>query len=132
MALITAADIPYINFQDLSADPSGDPSAGFAFIFVKNGNVFVEIDDGTVTQLGGSSVGALNDLTDVVIGGVSTGNVLAYNGSNWVNLAAGTDGQVLTVDSGQAEGVSWQTSSTATDEDARVLLYLGVGGTGAS
>jgi hypothetical protein len=34
-----------------------------------------------------STQSVLNGLTDVTIGEVSTGNVLRYNGSQWVNYA---------------------------------------------
>lgn len=35
------------------------------------------------------------------------GDVLAHNGSAWVKLGAGTNGYVLTADSGQATGLAW-------------------------
>ncbi len=70
------------------------------------------VDDGTSGQVlstdgsgnlswaedGGAS--QLNDLSDVSISSPSEGDVMYYNGSNWIKLAAGSDGQVLTLSGG--------------------------------
>lgn len=40
---------------------------------------------GAASAGGGSAVGVLNDLTDVVITSVATDQLLVYNGTNWVN-----------------------------------------------
>lgn len=39
--------------------------------------------------------------------GATKGDVLVYDGADWVVLPAGTDGYVLTADSGEAEGIAW-------------------------
>jgi hypothetical protein len=39
----------------------------------------------TFTTVGGSTVGTLDDLSDVTLSGLTTGQVLKYNGSTWVN-----------------------------------------------
>lgn len=49
----------------------------------------------TVIQGDPSSVGALNDLTDVVITNPTTDQVLKYNGSNWVNGTVAGGGDML-------------------------------------
>lgn len=59
-------------------------------------NVTVNYNDTTgvttIAASGGSSVGALDDLTDVAISSPSTGQVIKYNGSAWVNDSDATGG----------------------------------------
>lgn len=50
--------------------------------------------DATITNAGVISV------SDLTISGETSQDLLYYNGSNWVRLAKGTDGQVLKTDSG--------------------------------
>ena len=53
----------------------------------------------------------LNDLDDVVITGVDQGDILYYNGTNWVNLGAGSSGTVLT-SNGVSSNPSWNSLLT--------------------
>jgi len=65
-----------------------------------------------------STVAALNDLTDVVISSVSSGQVLKYNGTNWVNdsdLVGSGDGET---DHGALTGLS-------DDDHSQYLLATG-------
>jgi len=57
---------------------------------------------------------ALNDVTDVTISGVAQGDVLYRNATGWVNLGAGTNGQVMT-SGGAAANVSWTTPAGGSD-----------------
>ena len=63
----------------------------------------------------GGSVSSLGELSDVILAGgsgsplVLTGDILYNDGTNWVNLARGTAGQVLTM--GSPLIPSWQASS---------------------
>jgi hypothetical protein len=41
--------------------------------------------------------------------GTTKGDALIFNGTAWVRVAVGTDGQVLTADSAQSAGVHWTT-----------------------
>lgn len=43
----------------------------------------------------------------IAMGSDAKGDVLAYNGTDYVRRAVGTNGQVLTADSAQADGVKW-------------------------
>jgi len=62
---------------------------------------------GDATWKAASTVAAVNDLTDVTITGAAKGDILVYNGSAWVDLTVGSDGQVLKAASGQATGLEW-------------------------
>lgn len=68
------------------------------------GNSEVDIDLGTV---------ALTDLSNCSTSSLATGDLLVFNGTNFVNVAVGTDGQSLVADSGEAAGVAWSSSSGA-------------------
>lgn len=59
---------------------------------------------------------SLDDLTDVDTTGVATGDALVFDGSDWVPAAVaippgGTDGQVLTKQSGTDYDADWETPS---------------------
>jgi hypothetical protein len=62
-----------------------------------------------IETLGG---GTLDGLSDVVITGGAQGDVLYHNGTNWVNLGAGTSGQFLKTQGAAANPV-WATVSGA-------------------
>lgn len=52
----------------------------------------------------------LDNLSDTVITTAAKGDVLVYNGTSWINVGSGTDGQVLTANSTAPEGVEWATN----------------------
>ena len=59
-------------------------------------------DTATITITGGGGTGGgasiLDDLTDVVLSGVTTGQVLKFNGTNWVNAADNTGTTITSLD----------------------------------
>ena len=57
-------------------------------------------------EYGGGITNTLNDVGDVTITSASTGDLLKWNGSAWVNIAKGTAGQALKVNSG-ATDLEW-------------------------
>ena len=65
-----------------------------------------------------SEVAGLKDLTDVgdVATGAAKGDILVYNGTNYVKLAVGTNDQQLTADSVQTSGVKWAAAGGAGSE----------------
>jgi hypothetical protein len=70
---------------------------------------------------------ALNNVGDVVITSVATGQVLQYNGTNWVNAdidalpdQSGNSGKYLTTDGTTA---SWE--SVATDPNPQIFMMMG-------
>jgi hypothetical protein len=58
-------------------------------------------------------VTTLADLTDTLITAPAAGHVLVYDGTDWIDLGVGSDGQVLTADSALPEGVKWSTPLSA-------------------
>ena len=68
--------------------------------FIEGTNITLTIADDsandevdiTITAAGGGGGGNLDSLTDVVITTPSTGQVLKYNGTNWINDADATSG----------------------------------------
>jgi len=65
----------------------------------------------TIKQIAGSETFA--GLDDVNVSGIAQGAVLYYNGSEFVNLNAGTSGQVLTTNGGSANP-TWTNKTSAT------------------
>lgn len=67
--------------------PAASPAAGDSTLIVKNG-ILKAVDVGDLP----SGASALNDLTDVTLTSPSSGQVLKYNGANWVNDTDATGG----------------------------------------
>ena len=64
----------------------GTANAGKAFICTSNsGSDVVGTDSLSFSELGGASSSAINDLTDVVITSVASGELIKYDGANWIN-----------------------------------------------
>lgn len=112
---ILRADLENIEGQISSVIPSADPptdvDSGTVWFNTNNGKIYILYNDGNSSQWvqptsvvygsgegSGSGVSTLNGLNDVVIASPSSGQVLKYNGTAWVN---GTDN----VGSGEGGGV---------------------------
>jgi hypothetical protein len=97
------------------------------------------IDDASAsvarTTLGliiGTDVQAYNaGLADIAGLSPTKGNVLVGDGSNWVALTVGTDGQVLTADSGETEGLVWAGGAVGAPADAEYLVATASAGLSA-
>lgn len=128
MAKISEANIDFINLQDRSTDSDATPSAGFAHLYVKNDGLFIRLDDDSITQIGSSSVSTLDDLSDVDLSSPvpALGTILVYDGANFIPLSVGSNGQLLSADSGEATGLLWTNAVSATDDDARLLALIGL------
>lgn len=72
-----------------------------------------------------TSAAALSELTDVNLTGVAQGDILYRNGTQWVNLAAGSSGQVLTT-SGPGANPSWTSLPTSVTAGANLGAGEGV------
>ena len=69
--------------------------------------------------------GALDDLSDVVITSGAQGDILYHNGTNWVNLAAGTNGHFLKTQ-GAAANPTWAAATAgAAGTDTQVQFNDG-------
>ena len=68
--------------------------------------------DPTTHRLLVSMSSALDDLSDVVITSAAQGDILYYNGTNWVNLPAGTSGYFLKTQ-GSGANPTWAVVSAA-------------------
>lgn len=74
--------------------------------------VVLYADPTTHRLLVSATVGALDDLSDVVITSGAQGDILYFNGTNWVNLAAGTSGYFLKTQ-GAGANPTWDAAAAA-------------------
>lgn len=82
-------------------------------------------DPTTHRLLVSATAGSLNDLSDVVITSAAQGDILYYNGTNWVNLAAGASGKFLKTQGAGANPL-WDTPSAgAAGSDTQVQFNDG-------
>ncbi len=104
-------------------------------ILYYNGSAWVNLVAGTsgkvlVTQgaganpIWGASVGTIGDLSDVTMTSEAIGDIIYYNGTAWVNLAAGTAGQFLQTQ-GNASDPIWGDASGGTSSESWVRLEDG-------
>jgi len=71
----------------------GDLDYGELALNYADGKLFYKTASNTISSFNvgaGGGASALDDLTDVVITSLSSGQVLQYNGTSWVNASAGT------------------------------------------
>ncbi|MCJ2530808.1 MAG: hypothetical protein LN413_00605 [Candidatus Thermoplasmatota archaeon] len=94
-------------------------------------NIFYVNDDGatawTLVGPGGGAAHTLDSATHTDVAAITegVGDILVWNGTNWVDLNVGTDGLQLTADSGQTEGVAWAAAGGA---DPTPHPFLNMGG----
>jgi hypothetical protein len=69
------------------------------------------------------NISGINDLTDVTITSLHSGDMLYYSGAAWVNLATGTADQVLII--GSTGYPEWGTLSTVAGSDTQVQFNSG-------
>jgi hypothetical protein len=82
-------------------------------------------DPTTHRLLVSATAGSLDDLSDVVITSGAQGDILYNNGTNWVNLAAGTNGKFLKTQGAGANPI-WDTvSAGAAGSDTHVQFNDG-------
>lgn len=71
---------------------TGDLAYGELALNYADGKLFYKKSDNTIQELtGGGGATNLDGLTDVVITTPTTDQVLAYNGTNWINTSAPDD-----------------------------------------
>jgi len=99
----------------------GDLEYGELALNYADGKLFYKTANNTISSFnvgGGGGASALDDLTDVVITSANTGQVLQYNGTNWVNASAagGIFGGTFVNDSFTGTGSQTQFTLTATPQ----------------
>ena len=100
---------------------------------LKDRKLFTADGDGVVFELGGAVTSvngqagdvtlALNDLTDVEVGGVTNNQVLAYSGGNWVPVSAAS--LSVDVDLGYTAAADKGTITNSAGDDAEIPLGNG-------
>lgn len=91
--------IAQLDLQRVSALP-GTLTANTLY-FVKadgatSGSIYLTNNDGTISATNMTTLsGGLDDLSDVIITSAAQGDIVYYNGTNWVNLGPGTSGYFL-------------------------------------
>lgn len=104
----TTAEITSIRLAEQGSTPS-TPASGYSSIYAKSNGLYIVDDAGTATGPF-KAVTLANDTLWAAKGNIA---VATANDTATV-LAVGTNGQVLTADSGEATGVKWATPATAT------------------
>src|SRR3990167_7448131 len=74
---------------------------------------------------------AFSGLSDVTISSAAQGDIVYFNGSAWVNLAAGTSGYVLQTQ-GSGANPTWGDGGSGTVTSVSVVTANGVSGTVAT
>jgi len=109
-----------VSYAESSQAPgaSDDSSTGYSVgsVWITTGGVVYRCVDATDSNAVWlkmlSSSDSINALADVNTSGVTQGAILYFNGTNWVYLPPGTDGQLL-VTQGAGANPTWQDSTAA-------------------
>lgn len=109
--------------------PTHSEAEGTVYWDTTNNILYVNDDGATAWTLVGPGGGAAHTLdsathTDVAAITEQAGDLLVWNGTNWVDLNVGGDGTQLTADSGQTEGVAWAAAGGA-DPTPHPYLFMG-------
>jgi hypothetical protein len=123
---------------EISETPPSSPISGETWLDETTGIFYVYYDDGTSSQwiqpavesYGGGSgavsgVSTLNSLSDVVISSAANGQVLKYNGTNWVNAADDTSSAGAVSNSFATVAVAGQSSVIADSSTDTLTLVAG-------
>ncbi len=113
-------------------DVTGASTLEIAFHYSSDGSIERDgwwINEVSLTGLPESSV-SMDDLTDTDLTSPAEGDLLYYDGTNWVNLGIGADGEVLTSD-GTIPG--WAPSTGGSGSSSYMFTHCGqTGRTGPS
>ena len=117
--MLTDERVPFVNISGSGETNTVSNVGGGTGIYKQKVSSDLELKtltstDSTISLTGSTStvdlsIGTvdLDDLNAVTIAGASKGDILAYNGSAWVDLTVGSNDQVLTADSAEATGIKW-------------------------
>lgn len=108
---------------------SADPTLAAGEIGIETDTSKLKLGDGTTawSSLGYFEPSSLETLSDVVITDATTGEILQFDGTDWVNAAidalpsqTGNSGTYLTTDGSTA---SW--ASVSTDPNPQIFMMMG-------
>ena len=117
--MLTDERVPFVNISGAGETNTASNVGGGVEIFKQKSSSDLELKtltstDSTLSLTSSTStvdlsIGTvdLDDLNAVTITGATKGDMLAYNGSAWVDLTVGSNDQVLTADSAEATGIKW-------------------------
>jgi hypothetical protein len=71
-----------LQLPNIGSGQARNPDSGFVRVYFKNNNMYTVLPDGTDTQITGIGI---DGLSNVVLTSPASGEVLKYNGTNWVN-----------------------------------------------
>ena len=110
-SVVAQATVPTMVVISERATAPTTPAAAHYYIYALSADstLYGKGDDGTAHDLE-AGAGTLSGLTDTDITSPATGSVLWYNGSKWVDLDVGTEGQILTV---SGDTVNWEAGGGA-------------------
>lgn len=123
--ILDAASVAYVDAGDAStaAAAAAALAAAIALLIHADGSVAFTADQSFGTHKG-TNVGSPSAAGDIApkgyvdsfstrwlppVAGATKGDIVVFNGTAWVALPVGSNGQVLTANSGAAAGVEWAT-----------------------
>ena len=88
---------------------------------------FAHNDISDIHEIGWHSGITFGDITDFNVTAAAKGDVLVFDGTDWVDLTVGANGQYLTAASAETTGLLWS-SLTASSEEGAFVPALMLGG----
>jgi hypothetical protein len=93
-----------------------DAAADGAIVDAGSGEVGVGVDDATIEISGNALRVKDQGITYAKLeAGTTKGDILVWNGSAWAELPAGSNGEVLSADSGEATGLKYVSAPSGTE-----------------
>jgi hypothetical protein len=97
-------------------------------VIINNGSGVLTSEASLAISRGGTGQSSQTAAFDALAPTTTKGDSIVYNGSDNVRFAVGTDGQVLTADSGTATGLNWSSPLTNPMDSAGDIIIGGLAG----
>jgi len=97
---------------------------GSLYVDTSNGVLYIKGDDADSDTWSVAGRDSVDSLTDTDVAGVAEGATLYFDGSNWVDLPAGTAGQYLIMNPG-ATAPEWTTNLSINDQASSGYIDIG-------